>query len=88
MQNEAIFLEFSLKYDDGAPLKLGPGAKCPPSWHPCYNHCTCVEFLHVGIWDMVQDMYLLIIMGHRLLVIDNKLIIIKILSSRSGLPLM
>ena len=25
-----IFLEFSLKYDDGAPLKLGPGAKCPP----------------------------------------------------------
>ena len=28
-RNEAIFLEFSLKYDDGAPLKLGPGAKCP-----------------------------------------------------------
>ena len=35
MRNEAIVLEFSLKYDDGAPLKLGPGAKCPPSWHPC-----------------------------------------------------
>ena len=30
MQIEAIFLEFSLTYDDGAPLKLGPGAKCPP----------------------------------------------------------
>ena len=37
VQNEAIFLEFSLTYDDGAHLKLGPGAKCPPcppSWHP------------------------------------------------------
>ena len=29
VQNEAIFLDFNLKYDDGAPLKLGPGAKCP-----------------------------------------------------------
>ena len=39
MQNEAIFLEFSLKYNDGALLKLGPGATCPPcppSWHPWY----------------------------------------------------
>ena len=26
----SIFLELSIKYDDGAPLKLGPGAKCPP----------------------------------------------------------
>ena len=32
MQNETIFefLEFSLKYDDRALLKVGPGAKCPP----------------------------------------------------------
>ena len=34
MRNEAIFLEFSLKYDDGAPLKLRPGAKCPPLLPP------------------------------------------------------
>ena len=27
VQNKAIFLEFSLKYDDRASLKLGPGAK-------------------------------------------------------------
>ena len=31
VQNETIFLEFGLKFDDGALLRLKPGAKCPPA---------------------------------------------------------
>ena len=46
MQNKTIFLEFSLKYDDGALQKLGLGAKyTPPSWHPC-SFIAAEQYLH------------------------------------------
>ena len=52
-------------------LSKGLTRKMPFHLHiAVYNHCTCVEFFACytcfGIWDMVQDTYLLIIMGHKL----------------------
>ena len=61
MQNEAIFLEFSLKYDDGAPLKLGPGAKCPPYSpflapliHTYSNYVQVITILNVPMQVLVD----------------------------------
>ena len=58
-------------------------------FHPLivvYNHCTCVEFFacytSFGIWDMVKDTSL---WGTNCWLL---IIIIKIMSSRSGLPIL
>ena len=59
MQNEAIFLEFSLKYDDGAPLELGPGAPlAPPSWYPwVYVGVDCYTYMHFYYQSIVPRIH-------------------------------